>query len=428
MQKWGNMDDLLLPAYQKLFAALQSLERFSKGQDLFENITCIDSFLLEFRNVTFVLQKSLAHTEYISEYAILRDKYLKNKDCSWLVEKRNQVTKEKPFNLEKSFVLTLYLPNGAGVFPTDPYTIEDEEDYSSIIEMVKRVIEGIPSIEVFFSVEFVYREIGSERNLFGTIDYGIDAIMALLEELNQTIDGEVSKTRETVLEKINDLHFHRAPKDLWFIDDYVFYRKDHVFEKGARCEMVMPYNPESSYKNLCDMVGIKNEGDYVEETFRAFELMHIATFTMQKKLMPTIMALNEDGTLAIVSYDASIKTTTYRKINEIARNIRNGAPIVAVFHVCEMVLYIDPEAYNQDYSYRSQGEHIDLLSFNMVTKSGVANYCICSEALLDGKKDCLFPTLTKVDTVVSASFMNPLVEAFKYYDTEETYKEERGEV
>ena len=411
--KKEEMGDLLLPAYQKLYAALQSLERFSKGQDLFENIACIDSFLSEFRNVTFVLQKSLAHTEYISEYYVLRDKYLKNDDCSWLVDKRNQVTKENPFNLEKSFVLTLYLPNGAGVFPTDPYTIEDEEDYSSIIEMVKRVIEGIPSIEVFFSVEFVYREIGSERNLFGTIDHGIDAIMAMLEELNQTIDGEVSKTRETVLEKINDLHFHRAPKDFWFIDDYVFYRKDHVFEKGTRCEMIMPYNSEFSYKVLCNMVGIKNEGNYVEETFRAFELMHMASFSMQKNLMTTIMTLKEDGAVALVSYDASIKTTTYRKINEIAREIRNGAPIVAVFHVCEMLLYNDPEAYNQDYSYRSQGEHTDLLSFNMVTKGGAANFCINSEALLDGKEDCLFPTLTKVDTAVSFSFMNPLVEAFE---------------
>jgi hypothetical protein len=32
---------------------------------------------------------------------------------------------------------------------------------------------------------------------------------------------------------------------------------------------------------------------------------------------------------------------------------------------------------------------------------------------LDGKEDCLFPTLTKVDTAVSLSFMNPLVEAFE---------------
>lgn len=49
------MEDLLLPAYQKLFAALQNLELFNKEQDLFENIACLDSFLSEFRNVTFVL-------------------------------------------------------------------------------------------------------------------------------------------------------------------------------------------------------------------------------------------------------------------------------------------------------------------------------------------------------------------------------------
>ena len=40
-------EDLLLPVYQKLYAALASLERFGKGQDLYDNIACIDSFLSE---------------------------------------------------------------------------------------------------------------------------------------------------------------------------------------------------------------------------------------------------------------------------------------------------------------------------------------------------------------------------------------------
>lgn len=117
------MGDLLLPAYQKLYSALQSLERFSKGQDLFENIACIDSFLSEFRNITFVLQKSLAHTDYSTAYEASRERFLKNDDCAWLVEKRNQVLKESPFALEKTVELTLYLPNGAGVFSTESYTI-----------------------------------------------------------------------------------------------------------------------------------------------------------------------------------------------------------------------------------------------------------------------------------------------------------------
>lgn len=408
------MDDLLLPSYQKLYAALQSLERFSKGQDLFENIACIDSFLSEFRNVTFVLQKSLAHTDYKITYESLRDKHLKNDDCFWLVEKRNEVLKEKPFSLEKLLILTLYLPNGAGVFSTDSYTIDDEEDYSSLIEMTKRVIEKISAIEVFFSVEFIYREIGSERNLFSTIDNVIDSIFSLLNDLDQTIAGEKSKAREVVMKKIEKLHFHTAPKDFWFIDDYVFYCQDGVFEKGNRFELITPFKTAVPCSAFCDMLKVEKKGDFIEETFEAFERMHVFAFAKQKEIAPTFLTLNEDGIFSMVMYHATLKTTTYRKIQEIAKEIKNGEPIVAVFHVCEMLIYESPEVLNQDYSYRSKGEHSELLSFNMVTEKGCSNYCISSEAILEGKKDCQFPKLMKVETDDSVSYMKPLVNAFLY--------------
>jgi len=407
------MDDLLLPAYQKLYEALLSLEKFSKGQDLFENIACIDSFLSEFRNVTFVLQKSLAHTDYPKFYENLRDKYLKNDDCSWLVEKRNEVLKEKPFSLEKSLILTLYLPNGAGVFSIDTYTIDDEKDYSSLIEMIKRVIETIPAIEVFFSVEFVYQEKGFKRNLFKTIDNGIDSVLLLLKDLDRIISGEKSYARGVVIKKIDKLHFHTAPKDFWFVDDYVYYCKDHVFEKGERGELITPFETAVPCSLFCDMLRIKKQGDFIEETFEAFKKMHILAFSKQKEIAPTFLILNEDGIMSMVMYHATIKTTTYRKIHEIAEEIKNGAPIVAVFHVIEMLCYSNPEAFNHDYSYRSKSEHTELLSFNIVTKEGLSNYCISSEAINNDKKDCRFPTITKVSIDSSISYMNPLVKALK---------------
>lgn len=407
------MEDLLLPAYQKLYAALQNLERFNKGQDLFENIVCIDSFLSEFRNITFVLQKKLAHTEYLDDYYALRDKHLKNDDCSWLVEKRNEVLKEKPFSLEKSLRLMLFHPNGAGVFATEAYTIEDEKDYSSLIEMVKRVIEKIPAIEVFFSVEFVYRESGSERNLFETIDNGIDSVLALLTELNNKIGGQPSKTRTEVVDKIKNLHFHYIPKEAWFIDDYAYYRKDNVFEKGTRFEMVSPFKTAIPYTYFCKLFGVGNDGRMIEETFEAFERMHTFAFAKQKEIAPTLLILREDGVMSMVMYHASLKTTTYRKIHEIAEEIKHGKPIVAVFHVCEMIWYNNSEAFNQDYSYRLKSEHSELLSFNMVTKDGAEQYSISSEAVLEGKKGCMFPKLMKIKTDDTISYMNPLVEVFR---------------
>lgn len=205
--------DLLLPAYQKLYSALQSLERFSKGQDLFDNIACIDNFLSEYRNVTFVLQKSLAHTDYLSVYEKLRDKHLKNPHCSWLVIKRNEVLKEAPFPLEKQLILRIYLPFETGVFPIESYTIADEVDFSSLIEIVKRVISNLPAIEVFFSTEFIYKKIGEDVNLFKTIDFGIQSIMTMLNELDKEISVEPSQARKTLLDKIDKLFFYKVPQE-----------------------------------------------------------------------------------------------------------------------------------------------------------------------------------------------------------------------
>lgn len=404
--------DLLLPAFQKLYAALNSLERFSKGQDLFDNIACIDSFLAEFRNVTFVLQKSLAHTGHVSVYERLRDKYLKNPQCSWLVNKRNEVLKEKPFALEKQLILNLYLPHTRGVFPSEKFTIEDEVDYITLIESVKNIIENIPAIEVYFSTEFVYKEVGSDVNLFGTIDYGVNTILLLLTDLDKEISIEASKSRKIIQDKISKLKFLKVPKETWFVDDYVFYRDDKIFEKGDRSEIITPVSTGIKYAMFCELLGVGITNDFVQDTFEAFKRMHIISFSKQKKIMPTLLTLTNDGILSMVMYDSTIKTTTYRKINEIASDIKSGADIIAVFLVGEMICYNNPELFNLDYRYRIMDTHIEMLSFNKVTKEGAVQYLISSEAIMDNAKDCVFPTLTRVETDDTFSFVYPIVEAF----------------
>lgn len=141
--------------------------------------------------------------------------------------------------------------------------------------------------------------------------------------------------------------------------------------------------------------------------------MQIYAFSKQKELAPTFLILNEAGILSMVMYHATIKTTTYRKIHEMAEEIKKGVPIVAVFHASEMLLYNNPEAFNQDYLHRSKSNHLELLSFNIVTKDGANQYFISSEAILEGKNDCVFPLLTSVETDNTISYLNPLVEAFR---------------
>lgn len=140
--------------------------------------------------------------------------------------------------------------------------------------------------------------------------------------------------------------------------------------------------------------------------------MHVFAFARQKEIAPTFLTLNEDGILSMVMYQATLKTTTYRKIHEIEERIKGGAPIVAVFHVCEMLLYEDSKAFHQDYMHRRKEKHTELLSFQKVTKEGMENYYISNDAILEGNKESVFPTLMKVETDANVSFMKPLVDAF----------------
>ena len=103
----SSEQDLLYPAFQKFYSALSSLERFHKEKSFFENISSLDTFFSEFRNVTFVLQKSLAHTDYMRLYEDLREKYFS--ELKWFVETRNETTKQHPFELIKKIKITVLL-------------------------------------------------------------------------------------------------------------------------------------------------------------------------------------------------------------------------------------------------------------------------------------------------------------------------------
>jgi hypothetical protein len=144
------MKNLLYPAYHKLYNALYNLDKFEKNKNFFENINYLDNFFSEFRNITFVLQKSLAHTEFIDNYYHLRDRLLKNSTGKWLVDKRNAVVKECPFPLNKKIHITIFSPSSSIVVHCNIYTIDNDIEISELKEEIKSTFDSIESNEVFF--------------------------------------------------------------------------------------------------------------------------------------------------------------------------------------------------------------------------------------------------------------------------------------
>ncbi len=62
---------------QKFYSALKNIEEFSISNDLFDNVSLLDNFFSEFRNITFIAQKSFTDIGIKREYENIR-----NKECT----------------------------------------------------------------------------------------------------------------------------------------------------------------------------------------------------------------------------------------------------------------------------------------------------------------------------------------------------------
>jgi len=353
-----NSRGLLYPALHKFYSALSSLEKFEKGSNFFDNISHLDNFFSEYRNITFVLQKSLAKTEFSSVYEQLRDKYLINDVGKWFIGKRNNIIKEQPFDLEKRIVINIYSGKSIYTLPECIFTIENDVDFSSIVESLRETFLNSGQIEVFFSVEFIFYERGHTKDLYDNFILGITQMKHLLSGMQKVLNEDCILSEE-LERRIDKMNFYRVPKDFLFADDYVFNCKNEKFEKASRIALTTgDRNHRAPIENLNQF---KSNGDILSK----FELMHLVIFQMQNKLMPTCMIVYSDDTFELNSFEFSIKTTVYRKFNEIAKRIEKD-DIVNILFVTEMYTYSVNDIKNLDSKERVKHAKNEILSFFMI--------------------------------------------------------------
>ena len=354
----NNSRGLLYPALHKFYSALSSLEKFEKGSNFFDNVSHLDNFFSEYRNITFVLQKSLAKTEFRSVYEELRNKYLINDVGKWFLGKRNKIVKEQPFDLEKRIVISIYSGKSIYSLPDLIFTIENDVDYSSIVESLRESFLNSGQIEVFFSAEFTFFERGHTQDLYDNFILGITQMKLLLSGMQKELNEDCALSVE-LERKIEKLNFYRVPKDFLFADDYVFNCKHESFEKASRGALTFEHkNPRSPIENLDQFYP---NGDILNK----FELMHLVIFQMQKSLMLTCMIVYSDNTFELNSFESSIKTTVYRKFNEIAERIEKDN-IVNVLFVTEMYTYNVNDIKDLDSQERIKHAKNEVLSFYMI--------------------------------------------------------------
>ena len=198
---------LLAPALQKFYSALKSLERFSTENSFFDNTSSIDTFLSEFRSVTFALQTSLRrkyHPDYIKNSdAILAKNPIISK---WLNDQIVTIIHQHPFNLKKILRVVVYDSGNAVELKKYEQTVEKEEPFGDYLQVVRNSFLSVQTPDIYFSAQylFVEHEDLKERSIFEFIDSGVLSMWKFLHIMKADLKDD-STIANKLMAEIDDI-------------------------------------------------------------------------------------------------------------------------------------------------------------------------------------------------------------------------------
>ena len=306
---------IMYNAYQKYYSALKNFERLSGECSFWDNISSIDSFVSEFRSITFVLQKSIGKDEEKKKiYEATRDKYLG--ECKWVNELRTQVIHQKPVELIKQLTIMEYKPYSGEVIEQKIYTASNDESFELVEERLRKKWIKKDSVEVFFSMKISFFNEGEKEDLFPKMMMSIDKMDSFMSELYQRYDE-----KDNLCEKLRIQCMKLVAKDsldirrsVW---DYIYYPQKDLFDRASLETM----NLGSKARRLPTKSFTENR--FLELGHGLFQKFALLNAVMKRMaLMPTFLCVDKDNTCTLDAINSSRKTTYYRIFNEIADKIR----------------------------------------------------------------------------------------------------------
>lgn len=346
----------LCNSYQKFYSSLLSLKEFIDSKDFFIMVSSLDKFFSEYRNITFVLQKSISGLDYDNKYEQLRKKYIINNENKWLKDKRNEVLKEEPFNLQKIIFVNVYLCGKSSNIIKNEYSFENWDDARKLTNQIKEKLKFYNSPEIYLSVQIIFKEENKEIDIMEYIQRGINNMLSFLEEFELERDASCDnceKIKSRISELIGTIKFQNK----MFERDYEYIPRNDVLEEKSVMEVMGKVGSNILSLSEGRMAVKKNfffkDIDTLDKMFEKFIAIHTLTYAMQKKhIMPTIFLFYNDDTFSIDSFLAESKSTIYRKINNISSKIEKDS-IIAVFVVWESY-FMDVNNINMNDTYENR--------------------------------------------------------------------------
>lgn len=386
----GN-HDILFPALQKYYSALKSLNDFGCCGNFFDDVSRLDNFFSEFRNITFVIQKGLCTVENKTIYENLRNELLTSDTLKWFVSTRNKTTKETPFPLKKRLIIDVYLSEGIYRLRNDNLTVDFDKTFDDALIMVKNALNcDFP--EIHFSSKICFNEDGSDIDLYPKIILGISEMHIFLKRLKEAFPCDCCHCQE-LEQLVASLYRDVISNEIYFVNDYdLEVNKELVV--GEKTGLYFA-TEKSDFVEISDVrANLDNPifGDIngcIIALFERFILLHIKIFQMQNhKIMPVFMIIFTDSTYKMIPFVFTTKSAFYREVNEIINNIKFDE-VSAVLYCGEYYFYGDQqlsELKDKTYSDRIELAQNERLCFSLLLKGNVEWFISFDESKIEDQQ------------------------------------------
>lgn len=414
------MPDLIYPMLQKYYNALNSLNSLSIAKDIFESIPLVDNFFAEFRNITFVMQKSFNTKELKEYYRKKQEEFLNDDSLRWFIDKRNETVKENPFKLEKEISVYVYLPDYCGKIVDSRLNVDNDVPLETIEQVIKAyLIKYNKNSDIYFSIDILFKENGNEIDIYSRIKTGIIIMDNFVNAVMTDYPCRCSKCTN-IIEKIKKLKTEIFLKDFTFSWDYTIENNEIIW--GQQIEMGT--NDKNGYPILMSDIRIPINAnlpignDVINDDMQLFKFyasMHYTIFNAQKKnIMPTFIIVYEDNTVSYISFIPTIKTTFYRKAQYVEK-IARKKDIRVIYFIGENYYYpIEKiKEIQQSYSQRIKHASTTLLSINMMSKK----YEHIMTIIFDTKNiECEAYAINQINNPyedINCHWLNPILDILK---------------
>lgn len=184
---------------------------------------------------------------------------------------------------------------------------------------IKEFLHKINPLEVFFSAKFSFIEKDSGQDLWDKLISGIATMQKFMDSMYVEI-GENCVLCNQLKNEIDKLGYAMLPKDFFLINDYVYYPRENAFERAGRMAMVMlGMGGKAISRHTLKSFMESPYLNFDNTPFGKFVLMHV--IIQNTNIMPALMIVYQDGAYNLDVFHSDIKTTVYRKINEVAECI-----------------------------------------------------------------------------------------------------------